>query len=71
MLATEKLILKIVCRPFLGRHVFVWVPVSTFFVKLLVRFWSVGVRVEGQKIADEKSSEKVLVGGVVELFDSF
>lgn len=26
MLATEKLILKIVCRPFLGRHVFVWGP---------------------------------------------
>lgn len=47
------------------------VPVSTIFVKLLVRFWSVGVRVEGQKIAGEKSSEKVLVGGVVELFDSF
>ena len=38
------------------------VPVSTISVKLLVRFWSVGARAKGQKIAGEKSSKKVLVG---------
>lgn len=70
MLVTEKLIISLCAAP-LGRHFLCGVPVSTIFVKLLVRFWSVGVRVEGQKIAGEKSSEKVLVGGVVELFDSF
>ena len=38
------------------------VPVFTIFVKLLVRFWSVGAMEEGQKIAIEKSSKKVLGG---------
>ena len=46
----------------MGRHVLFGVPVFTIFVKLLVRFWSVGVRAEGKKIAGEKSSKKVLVG---------
>ena len=46
----------------MGRHVLFGVPVFTISVKLLVRFWSVGVRAEGQKIAGEKSSKKVLVG---------
>lgn len=49
VLVTEKLILKIVCRPFLGRHVLCGVSVSTIFVKLLVRFWLVGGLAEGQK----------------------
>ena len=61
---------KFVCRPF-GAALFVGVPVSTIFVKLLVRFWSVGVRVEGQKIADEKSSEKVLVGELLSFSTAF
>lgn len=47
------------------------VPVFTISVKLLVRFWSVGVRVEGQKIADEKKLRESAGRGVVELFDSF
>ena len=33
--------------------------------------WSVGVRVEGQKIADEKSSEKVLVGELLSFSTAF
>ena len=71
MLVTEKLITKFVCRPYRGGTFLYGVPVSTIFVKLLVRFWSVGVRVEGQKIADEKSSEKVLVGELLSFSTAF
>lgn len=70
MLVTEKLIISLCAAP-LGRHFLCGVPVSTIFVKLLVRFWSVGVRVEGQKIADEKSSEKVLVGELLSFSTAF
>lgn len=70
MLVTEKLIISLCDAP-LGRHFFCVVPVSTIFVKLLVRFWSVGVRVEGQKIAGEKSSEKVLVGELLSFSTAF
>ena len=47
------------------------VPVSTIFVKLLVRFWSVGVKAEVQKIDGEKSSEKVLVGELLSFSTAF
>ena len=70
MLVTEKLIISLCAAP-LGRHFLCGVPVSTIFVKLLVRFWSVGVRVEGQKIAGEKSSEKVLVGELLRFSTAF
>lgn len=70
MLVTEKLIISLCAAP-LGRHFLCGVPVSTIFVKLLVRFWSVGVRVEGQKIAGEKSSEKVLVGELLSFSTAF
>ena len=50
------------CRPFWGGTFLYGVPVFTISVKLLVGFWSVGARVEGQKIAGEKSLKKVLVG---------
>ena len=61
MLVTEKLIISLRAAP-LGRHFLCGVPVFTISVKLLVRFWSDGARAEGQKIAGEKSSKKVLVG---------
>ena len=61
LLATEKLIRSLCAAPF-GAVRFCGVPVFTIFVKLLVRFWPVGVRVDGQKITGEKSSKKVLVG---------
>ena len=61
MLAAEKLIISLCAAP-LGRHFLCGVPVFTISVKLLVRFWSDGTRAEGQKIAGEKSSKKVLVG---------
>ena len=70
MLVTEKLIISLCAAP-LGRHFLCGVPVSTIFVKLLVRFWSVGVRVEGQKIAGEKSSKKVLVGELLSFLTVF
>lgn len=70
MLVTEKLIISLCAAP-LGRHFLCGVPVSTIFVKLLVRFWSVGVRVEGQKIVGEKSSEKVLVGELLSFSTAF
>ena len=60
-----------VCRPFWDGTFLCGVPVFTIFVKLLVRFWSVGVRVEGQKIAGEKSSEKVLVGELLSFSTAF
>lgn len=62
---------KFACRPFWGGTFLYGVPVSTIFVKLLVRFWSVGVRVEGQKIVGEKSSEKVLVGELLSFSTAF
>lgn len=63
---------RLVCvPPLFGAARFCGVPVSTIFVKLLVRFWSVGVRVEGQKIAGEKSSEKVLVGELLSFSTAF
>ena len=55
----------------MGRHVLFGVPVFTISVKLLVRFWSVGVRAEGQKIAGEKKLKESAGRGVVEVFDSF
>ena len=70
MLVTEKLIISMCAAP-LGRRILCGVPVFTIFVKLLVRFWSVGVRVEGQKIAGEKSSEKVLVGELLSFSPAF
>ncbi|MDB1839562.1 hypothetical protein PMW86_08175, partial [Collinsella aerofaciens] len=57
--------------PFWGGTFLYGVPVFTISVKLLVGFWSVGVRVEGQKIADEKSSEKVLVGELLSFSTAF
>ena len=69
--AAEKLMIKCVCRPFWGGTFLRGVPVFTISVKLLVRFWSVGVRVEGQKIAGEKKLRESAGRGVVELFDSF
>ena len=68
LLKTDK---KLACRPFWGGTFLYGVPVFTISVKLLVRFWSVGVRVEGQKIADEKSSEKVLVGELLSFSTAF
>lgn len=70
MLATEKLIISL-CAALLGRHFLCGVPVFTIFVKLLVRFWSVGGLAEGQKIAGEKSSEKVLVGELLSFSTAF
>lgn len=55
----------------MGRHVLFGVPVSTISVKLLVRFWLVGGLTEGQKIAGEKSSEKVLVGELLRFSTAF
>ena len=66
----EKLIISLCAAP-LGRHFLCGVPVSTISVKLLVRFWSVGARVEGQKIAGEKSSKKVLVGELLSFLTVF
>lgn len=70
MLVTEKLIISLCAAP-LGRHFLCGVPVFIIFVKLLVRFWSVGVRVEVQKIDGEKSSEKVLVGELLSFSTAF
>ena len=61
MLATEKLIISL-CAALLGQHFLCGVPVFTIFVKLSVRFWSVGEVAGGRKMTGEKSSEKVLVG---------
>lgn len=71
MLVTEKLIISLCAAP-LGRH-FLWggVPAFTIFVKLLVRFWPVGVKAEVQKIDGEKSSEKVLVGELLSFSTAF
>ena len=70
MLVTEKLIISLGAAP-LGRHFLCGVPVFTISVKLLVGFWSVGVRAEGQKIAGEKSSKKVLVGELLSFLTVF
>lgn len=70
MLVTEKLIISLCAAP-LGRRILCGVPVSTIFVKLLVRFWPVGVKAEVQKIDGEKSSEKVLVGELLSFSIAF
>ena len=70
MLVAEKLIISLCAAP-LGRHFLCGVPVFTIFVKLLVSFWLVGGLGEGQKIVIEKSSEKVLVGELLNFSTAF